>query len=510
MAESGGIADNAEMDVEQGQRAKDRGDEWAGMRVHFIGVGGSGMSGLAMMAAARGAVVSGSDLNDSDAVKAVRAAGVNVVLEQSTTSLPPDAELVVHSAAIKPDHPERAEARRRGMQVVKYAQMLGRMMHGRTGVSVAGTHGKSTTTSMLAHVLIAAGVDPSVIVGARCGCIGGGSRTSGRSDRGTPMVVEACEYDRSFLHLHPMHGCVLNIEADHLDMYGGIEDIIDAFAAFAARIPSEGSLLIEHGCQGMKRVTGLADCEVETIGFDREADWRVAVAREATVGDGAGRNITKLFGERGRVASWASPLPGRHMAYNAAVAGVMAHRLGVGWSDVERGLASFGGLDRRMQIIGQIAAPNAPHGSRRESDDAPVTIVDDYGHHPTEVAATLAALREHHRPARLICVFQPHQHSRTRFLLDDFARSFAAAEVVVVPDIYFVRDSEAEREAVTALDLVERVRGEGVEAEHIAGFDEIVEYLQSMLRPGDLVVTMGAGDVWRVSRGLLAGGAGAM
>ena len=454
--------------------------ELAGCHVHFVGIGGCGMSGLARMAKHFGAACSGSDLSESPTVLGLRKKGIGVVVEQAAESVPADAELIVVSAAIKEDHPERVEAQRRGLPVLKYAQMLGRLMIGRCGVAMAGTHGKSSTTSMLAHTLIQTEHDPSFIIGAHCEQIGGGARV-GETDI---LLAEACEYDRSFHNFHPTHGIILNVEADHLDLYSGIEEIVEAFAVFARRVPQDGSLLIQHEMSHRLTMTAGLGCKVETIGFAPQADWRVEVISKLQ----EDRPTVRLSRHGDALAEWAAALPGDHMAYNAAVAAVTAYRLGADWAGIAKALTSFKGLDRRMQHLGQ-------HNG--------ITVIDDYGHHPTEIETTLRALRRHHRPRRLVCVFQPHQHSRTRFFLDEFATSFGEADIVIVPEIYFVRDSEAEREAVTAGDLVDRLRQTGVTAMHLSPFGAIVEQLQVIARPGDLLVTMGAGDVWKVAREFL-------
>lgn len=481
----------------------------AGRRLHYVGIGGCGMSGLARMAAQRGAIVSGSDRSTSEVTAALERQGIAVALEQTAASVPAGLDTLVVSAAIPADHPEVVEARRRGVEVVKYAAMLGRLMGqpGVCGVAVAGTHGKSTTTSILCHVLLSCGLDPSFIVGANCEQIGGGARVGegkGLGLRGPGseivgfegsevLVAEACEFDRSFHHLAPVHAVVLNIEADHLDMYGSLDEIAEAFAVFTRKLPEQGSLLIQHESPHRLAVSSGVACGVETIGFDPQADWHVRVSgvgdRVSSTGEGGGVELRR---NGQTVASWASPMPGEHMAYNAAAAAVMGHRLGAGWDGIASAIAGFTGLDRRMQRLGE-----------RPVADGVVTVVDDYGHHPTEVDATLRALRRWYRPGRLICVFQPHQHSRTRFLMEQFATSFTAADLVIVPEIYFVRDSEPERSAVRAGDLVARLRGKGVMAMHVDPLEAIVDQLEAIARPGDLVVTMGAGDVWRVSRGFL-------
>ena len=455
------------------------GIDLVGRRLHFVGVGGSGMSGLAKLTAQRGAEVTGSDRGESAAVAAVRAAGVAVTLEQTAASVPLECDTVVISAAIPPDHPEVVEARRRNIEVVKYAAMLGRLMAspGTTGVAIAGTHGKSTTTSILCHALLTAGLDPSFILGAHCEQIGGGSR-AGETAFGGALVAEACEYDRSFHNFAPTHATILNVEADHLDLYISIDEIVASFATFARLIPPEGSLLIQHESPHRLNITAGLKCGVETLGFASQADWRITVD---------GHRVT--LHERGQaVCGWDKPLPGDHFAYNAAAAAVTAHRLGAGWDVIGPAIAGFKGLDRRMQTLGERNG---------------VLLLDDYGHHPTEVDTTLRALRQHHDPDRLICVFQPHQHSRTRHLMEQFVVSFGAADIVIVPEIFFVRDSEQERQAVTSGALVERLRDQGVTAMHLHPFEAIVEQLQVMARPGDLIVTMGAGDVWKIGRAFI-------
>ena len=494
----------------------------AGRRVHFVGIAGVGMSGLARLVQRQGASCTGSDMASGEVVDALESDGFSVALEQNAQSVPIDCELLVASAAIAADHPELIEARRRGIPVLKYAAMLGHLMSGRTGVAVAGTHGKSTTTSMLSHALIHTGLDPSFIVGATCQQIGGGSRT-GESEI---LVAEACEYDRSFHNLNPTHALILNVEEDHLDCYGSLEAIVESFAAFARRLPAHGSLLIGHEIPHRRAITADLECAVETLGFAADADWRVVfepplphaaapVEPDPAAGDGDHRPsaLATLMHREVPVCRWPSPLPGKHMAYNAAAAAVTAHRLGAHWSDIAEALASFRGLDRRMQYLGAKTWPGPVAGTGTDAEhtslgvgsrkNEPILVIDDYGHHPTEIDATLRALREHYRPKRLICVFQPHQHSRTRFLIESFATSFRAADWVIVPDIYFVRDSEKERQAVTAAALVDRLRQKGVNAMHMHPFEAIVAQLGLIAQPGDLLVTMGAGDVWRVAHDFL-------
>jgi len=513
-----------------------------GARCHLVGIGGCGMSGLARMLRARGAAVTGTDNADSAVVQGLRREGVAVSLDQTGAALPNHADIVVASAAIGPDHPELVAARERGAETLTYAQALGRCMLGRTSVAVAGTHGKSTTSAMLGATLLAAGLEPTVIVGAACAQVSGETTApvvSGfrlGADRiprgrlaGSPgaLVAEACEFNRSFHHLHPTIAAITSVEADHLDVYGTLDAVVRAFADFAARLPDAdrgGRLLIEHDRAHRREITAGLRCDVRTIGFAPGADYVVSVERTAPAADrAAARQSVRVRTAAGdELAAFQLRQPGDHMAMNAAMAAVLADWLGAERDDINAGLAAFRGVERRMQPLADL--PTSDMGFAR--------LWDDYGHHPTEIDATLRALRRFEptladapRPAdaprsvanpaaaspsaspptgRLICVFQPHQHSRTRFLLDEFAQSFSAADLVVVPDIYFVRDSAIEKTKVSAADLVDRLRERGVDAMHLYPFQAIADQLRAIARNGDVIVTMGAGPVWKVAAMLIA------
>ncbi|MEK6703478.1 MAG: Mur ligase domain-containing protein [Planctomycetota bacterium] len=492
--------------------------EVAGRAVYFIGIGGCGMSGLARMLRTRGAQVSGSDSSPQESTAALMGEGIEIGFDQTRGWLPDVCDLVVYSAAVKPEHPQLVEARRRGVATMAYAQALGRSMLGSTGIAIAGTHGKSSTTAMLGTALTDAGIDPTVIVGATSrqllkGSIGTASKRSGLVEEGTgfrlgaakvatgPMagrpgvlVAEACEFNRSFHHFYPTIASISSVEADHLDMYKSIDEIIESFRHFASLLPPEnlgGRLLIAHEGAHRKEVTAGLKCLVETIGFTPAADWVIAF-------DTPARRVT-LSHDRGEVASWTMRIPGEHMAFNAAVAVALGTMVGADAKVLAASLCEFRGIDRRMQFLGE-----------RQVAGGAVRVYDDYGHHPTEIDVTLRALRGYERPedkgGRLVCVFQPHQHSRTRHLMEEFAQSFSSADIVIVPDIYFVRDSEEERQKVTAQDLVDRLTARGVNAMQLSPFSAIVEKLQELCVAGDLVVTMGAGPVFEVARGYLAGG----
>jgi len=476
--------------------------------VFLIGIGGCGMCGLARMLKARGAIVSGSDKERSQATDDLLDEKIGVTFDQSRPWLPDACDLVIASAAVRPDHPQWMEAERRGIPVMLYAEALGKCMVGRTGIAVAGTHGKSTTTAMLGCALTDAGIDPGVIVGATSnqltdGALAGpGAATGFRlgsaaiptgAMAGKPgiLIAEACEFNRSFHNFRPTIASISSVEADHLDIYGSLDEVVRAFREFAALLPSArdgGRLLIAHEGAHRREVTAGLDCAVSTIGFSPEADYVVGF-------DPATREVT-VSHERRAMARWVNRLPGSHMAVNAATALVLAAWVGADTARAAESLAAFAGIDRRMQMLGE-----------RTVAGGSVRVYDDYGHHPTEIDCTLRALRESERPhekgGRLICVFQPHQHSRTRHLLEEFASSFSQADVVIVPHIYFVRDSEEEKTRVTAGDLVDRLREKGVRAMHLYPFEAIIDHLGHSCRANDLLVVMGAGPVWQVGRGYL-------
>lgn len=473
--------------------------DFAGRRIWLVGIGGCGMSGLATMLKQRGADVRGSDMAESPTTQLLDEAGIPVTIGHDADKLPVPCDLVVASAAVKPDHPELVAATQHGVEVITYAEAIGLVQRGRTGVSIAGTHGKSSTTAMLAHVLIANDADPSFIVGAICSQIGGGSRTGSSlipvgGMRGKPgvLVAEACEFNRSFHHHHPVIGLINNVEEDHLEIYGTLDNIIQAFRDFARLLPAAdlgGKLLIADEGAHRREVASDLPCRVSTFGWGPSADFQVQFDKRTAQ--------TSVLVDGQSVCTWANQVPGEHMALNAAAAAILAHWLGLDWPGIAAALGAFAGVDRRLQKL----------GTRKLRSGGTVTVFDDYGHHPTECDKTLQALRAHLDPKRLICVFQPHQHSRTRFLLEQFAHSFSKADVVIVPHIYFVRDTEEEKQKVSSADLVDRLRQRGVTAMHLYPFDAIVEQLEVMGQDGDLVVVMGAGPVWKIGAEYLKHGA---
>jgi len=449
----------------------------AGKRYHFIGAGGIGMSGLAKVLMRNGATVTGSDKEHSPVVENLLALGADIRIGHDPENLRLPVEAVVISAAIKPTNPELLRAKESGCVIYKYAEMLGRLMDDYAGIAVCGTHGKSTTSGWLAFILERAQFSPSFIVGADVPQLGG---SSGVGDGGF-FVAEACEYDRSFLNLHPQIVVMLNIEQDHLDYYRDEDDIVDAFSEFAGCL-KPGGLIIANGMDSNVE-TVLSRFEPNqqyiTFGLDAGCDF---YADNIELIDGLYH--FDVFGAGNFLGRTKISLPGEHNILNALAVIATAVSAGVDAEVVLQQLGQFEGVDRRLML---------------KASAGGVTILDDYAHHPTEIKASLSAIRQRYEPGRIWCVFQPHQYSRTRFLLDDFAESFKLADVTIVPRIYFVRDTAEAHRQINAQVLVDRIRGRGCKAFFIDDFGRICEYLKENVEEGDIIVTMGAGDIWKVA-----------
>jgi UDP-N-acetylmuramate--alanine ligase len=452
---------------------------FAGRRVHFIGIGGSGMSGLARMLMDSGAIVTGSEPNPNPTTFALSKAGAKITRDQIGEGLSREVDLVVRTAAIPDTNREYQAAKKYNLKQIKYAELLGQVMAERFGIAVAGTHGKSTTSAMISFGLLQCGGDPSFVIGGTVPQLGGGSR----SGQGAAFVAEACEFDRSFHNLRPRVAMITNIEEDHLDCYKDIGEIVQSFATFARLVPGDGLVIANGQDTNVKKALKGVAAPIETVGFHEDCTWSI---RKLGVENGC--RTCEISHRGNKVAGIHLSIPGEHNLFNATMAVAACVACGVDAKAAAGAISGFTGVDRRMSEMGQVNG---------------AIVVDDYGHHPTEIRATLKAARERYQPKRLFCVFQPHQHSRTRFLLQDFAASFAQADETVVPDIYFVRDSEAERQSVSAADLVEKIVRNGQKAQHLPDFQSIVEYFRAQARPGDLILTMGAGNVWEVGRDLI-------
>jgi len=453
---------------------------WRDKQIYFIGIGGIGMSGIAKMLIAEHATVSGSDIRDSAKLEELRRLGATVILGHAAENVPRDVDQVVMTAAIKPNNEELREAHKRGIKVLKYAEMLGILMRQRKGIAVSGTHGKTTTTAMISSVLVRAGLDPTFVIGGDVEALGGSSRVG----NGIWFVAEACEYDRSFHNLRPDIAVITSIEEDHLDYYRDLKEITQSFARFASLVPTDGVVIANNQDRNVRAAIEGLECDVQTYGIRVESDWMASEpAWDGSLSHFQAFYRGDMFGE------FALQQSGVHNVLNALAAIAVCTRAGVSVDDIREGLASFQGVLRRFELIGEARG---------------IVIIDDYAHHPTEIQVTLKAARERFDGRRIWCVFQPHQHSRTRFLLKDFARSFGSADRILVPDIYFVRDSEEDRTAVTSMDLVGEISNFGGDALYLADFDNIEEHLLENLVEGDVLITMGAGNVDEVARRVLA------
>ncbi len=447
-----------------------------GKKYHFIGIGGVGTSALAAVLMKEKAIVSGSDTQDSVLTERLLAGGAAVKMGHSAANLPEDIDGVVISAAVGDDNPELLEARRRKIMIYKYAQMLGLVMDRYKGVAIAGTHGKSTTTGWLVYVLQKLGVESNFVVGADITQLGSSSGI-GNSD---VFIAEACEYDRSFLNLHPQIGIILNIEQDHLDYYSDIGEIVFAFGDFANGIKTDG-VLIAAGDDAniVKLLPALRDRHILTFGLKDTFDY--SASQIEFFADRTEFTCLKGQKELGRTSI---KLLGGHNVKNALAVIAAAESLGLDGKDVLGVLGEFDGMDRRLMKKAEING---------------ITIYDDYAHHPTEIKASLKAMRQKYDGRKIFCVFQPHQYSRTRFLLKDFAESFKLADMTIVPDIYFVRDTEKSKSEVNSQLLVDALRQKGSEAVFIDSFEKICEFLKTNVESGDILITMGAGNVWKIA-----------
>jgi UDP-N-acetylmuramate--alanine ligase len=454
-------------------------------RVHFVGIGGSGMRALATVLVERGWTISGSDLRADD-VEAMIARGVRVYGDHASTNVPADAEAVVHSDAVPADNPERRRAEELGIRTCSYAQMLGEMTDQaipltpiRT-IAIAGTHGKSTVTAMAAEILIRAGLDPTVICGASpiARHENGIAETGGRNGTGEIMVVEACEYRGNFLHLAPETAAILNIEPDHFDYYRSTEQLTEAFEKFAGRVAATGLLIVGGDSNRAISVAKASGRAMTTFGLSADADWRAANLQQ-----NRGRYRFELVLHGRLLTAVTLAVPGRHNVLNALAAAALARHCGVSDAQIAQGLALFAGLKRRLEVRGRW------HGA---------TWVDDYAHHPTEIRAALAAVRLMFPRRRIFCVFQPHQASRLTILLDELAASLQNADKLAVTKVFRAREGAPRPGEATAVDLAATVRAGGFDVLDEHSPMAIARRLAQQLQPGDVLVTLGAGDLGKI------------
>ncbi len=440
-------------------------------QVHFIGVGGIGMSGLAEILRTLEFDVSGSDLRDGENTKRLQRLGVNLFVGHRASNIE-GADVVVYSSAIPHENPEVQAAHARGIPVISRAEMLAELMRVKYGVALAGSHGKTTTTSLVATVLRAAGLDPTVVVGGRMAALGSNARLGG----GDLLVAEADESDGSFLRLTPTIAAITNIDPEHLDHYKSYEALKDAFVDFAEKVPFYGLAVLCLDHPTVQEILPRINRRHVTYGVNPQADYS---ARQVAF---HGNHTTFEVVARGRaLGEFMLKMPGQHNVLNALAVVAIADELEVPLDVIKDALATFGGVARRFSIVG---TPNR------------VTLVDDYGHHPAEIEATLLAARNAYNK-RIIAAFQPHRYSRTKHLFDEFTRAFNHADVLFVTDHYAA--GEQPIEGITSERLVEEIRGHGHHAvRFIEDRQELAVALAEAASPGDVVISLGAGDINKV------------
>ena len=452
--------------------------------LHFVGIGGIGMSGIAEVFLNQGYSVSGSDLHESDTTRHLAKLGATIQIGHRAENVR-NVKVVVISSAVRADNPEVMEARRLRVPVIPRAEMLGELMRGRTGIAVAGTHGKTTTTSMLGSVLTFAGLDPTLVVGGKVNALG----TNAKLGQGRWLVAEADESDGSFLHLPATLGIITNIDNDHLDHYKSMEGVENAFVDFVGKLPFYGVAAVCAEDSGVRRILGRLMKPVITYGFSDEWDYSARKIRVQGLGsrfEVYSRLEDRILGEVGL------QVPGEHNVLNALSTIAIGSKIGIPFDQIVQGLWEFRGVKRRFEV-------------RWESAERQQVIVDDYAHHPTEIAATLAAARAYWK-GRIITVFQPHRYSRTIHCRDGFLSAFRKTDVLFMTDIYAAGEDPIE--GVSAPELVSAIRKTSNESqmiEYTGNLEATRESLLKILQPGDLVLCCGAGSISQLAQQLIAG-----
>lgn len=415
--------------------------------LHMIGIGGIGLSAVAQIMKKQGYKVSGSDEHESELTKRLEKEGITVKIGHDAGNVSKQAETVGYSLAVPAHNVELKKAREEGMITKSYAELLGELTAQKNTIAIAGTHGKTTVTGMLTKILIDAGLDPTVVIGSKMPDLDNQNFRVGKSNL---MVIEACEYMETFLHFHPKYSIITNVEADHLDYYKNAGNYIKAFKKFAEKIPKEGFIV---------------------LGENVPAEIENAATCKTIRASGAERFSLKLIGS--------------HNQENAELAYLAARALGAPEPLIRESLSRFQGTWRRLEHTGTIGKTH---------------IYDDYGHHPTEIKVTLQALRAQHPSAKICCVFQPHQANRTRHFLADFARAFTDADHVIIPNIYTVRDSQKDIDAISTDQLVAEIAKHHPSVQNGNGLENTLKEMQKNATDYDIVIIMGAGDVTKLSR----------
>jgi UDP-N-acetylmuramate--alanine ligase len=442
-------------------------------KLHFVGIGGIGMSGIAEILLDQGFKVSGSDRALSEVTDRLQQLGADIVEGHRAENVAGDVDTVVYSSAVQPENPEILEAQRRKIPVVRRAEMLAEVMRLKYGIGIAGTHGKTTTTSMTSLVLIEGGLDPTVIVGGKLSGLGG---TNARLGRGEFIVVEADEYDHSFLSITPTIAVLTTLETDHLDCYRDLEDIKNAFVQFAQKVPFYGFIVLCLDEPALLDIMPqLSKKKIVTYGLNPQADVQAVDIRHKE-----NSSIYTLIRDGKELGTVALQVPGKHNVQNSLGAIAVGLELGIPFPTIKAGIEKFAGVYRRWEKKGEAKG---------------ITVYDDYAHHPTECRATLAGAKAGWR-RRVVCVFQPHLYSRTRDFYEDFGKSFLLSDVLVVTDVYPAREEPIQ--GITGELIVNAAKQFGhKEVHYVRDKTQIPAFLKTVAKPDDIVITMGAGDIWK-------------
>ncbi len=437
-------------------------------KIHFIGIGGISMSGLAAVLLNSGFKVSGSDFKDSSIIDKLRSSGAEIYIGHNKDNIK-NVDLVVYTAAIPSDNPELLEAKEKNIKLMDRAEFLGQIMKGhKYNVAVTGTHGKTTCTSMLSHITLAGDLDPTILVGGELDEIGGNFKI-GNSEY---FITEACEYKRSFLKFFPYIGIILNIDADHLDYYKDIDDIADTFSQFSRLVPSDGYLVGYAGDFRVKDILEKANCNTLTYGFE-DAD----VTAKNIIFNNNGCATFDVYKDSKNLFTVSLNVPGKHNILNALASICVSLIFNISDSNIIRGLSKCKGAHKRFEYKGEING---------------VTVIDDYAHHPTEIKATLSTAKQIHHN-KTYCIFQPHTYTRTKALFNEFAECFNDIDELILMDIYAAREKNTG--LVSSDELGDAIRENGIICTNVHSHDEALSYVKSKLTSGDLLLTVGAGDV---------------
>ena len=448
------------------------------IHIHFIGIGGISMSGLARVLLMEGFKISGSDLTSSSVTEELQELGAIIAYEHVASNITHQIDCVVYTAAISQDNEELLAAQKENIPLITRAQLLGQIMRNyQYPIAVSGTHGKTTTTSMISTILLKGNLDPTISVGGILPLIGGNIRV-GQSEI---FITEACEYTNSFLDFNPKISIILNIEEDHLDFFKDLDDIMNSFKLFARKLPADGTLIINGEIENHCQITESLDCNVITYGLSGDFDYTAANITHNEMAH-ASFDLIKNghFVERITLS-----VPGEHNVSNALASIATAQLLGLLVGEIKSNLGSFTGTHRRFEYKGKFNG---------------VDVIDDYAHHPTEVAATLSAAA-HYPHNELWCVFQPHTYTRTKALFDDFVNVLSTVDHLILTDIYAAREKNTI--GITSLDLLDKIREKGTDVHYFSSFEKAEEFLQKKCLPGDLLITMGAGNVVNIGENLL-------